>query len=186
MIPALRHLQRLWLALPRHPVDQPVLAVEAPAPAIKRRAATYMMVPALHYPRRLLLPPLDRPVDLDSASWTKCRKPLALWSGRRNLPNVDELAAGGYIRSMEKHPSLGIETEAALDGLVQTGRYSTREDVLREGVRLLQDREARLALIDAAVARGIEDAETGRSEDAEIVLGRLRRKYEAAAAKPAA
>lgn len=87
---------------------------------------------------------------------------------------------------MEKHPSLGIETEAALDGLVQTGRYSTREDVLREGVRLLQDREARLALIDAAVARGIEDAETGRSEDAEIVLGRLRRKYEAAAAKPAA
>lgn len=87
---------------------------------------------------------------------------------------------------MDKHPTLGADTEAVLDDLVQTGRYPTREDVLREGVRLVQNRQARLARIDAAVARGIEDAEAGRSEDAEAVLQRLRRKYEAIAAQPAA
>ena len=50
---------------------------------------------------------------------------------------------------------------------------------------LVQDREARLARIDAAISRGIEDAKARRSEDAEVVLARLRRKYEAIAAKPA-
>jgi antitoxin ParD1/3/4 len=87
---------------------------------------------------------------------------------------------------MDDRSNLGTDIEAALAGLVESGRYSTREDVLREGVRLVQDRETRLARIDAAVARGIDDAEAGRSEDAEIVLSRLRRKYEAITAKPAA
>jgi antitoxin ParD1/3/4 len=87
---------------------------------------------------------------------------------------------------MDKQPSLGTDVEAALNGLVDSGRYASREQVLREGVRLVQDRESRLSRVDAAVARGIEDAEAGRSEDAEAVLGRLRRKYEAIAAKPAA
>lgn len=44
--------------------------------------------------------------------------------------------------------------EAILNDLVEGGRYPIREDVLREGVRLVQDREARLARIDAAVSRG--------------------------------
>lgn len=105
--------------------------------------------------------------------------------GKNALP-VDELACQGYIRPMDGHFNLGADVEAAMDGLVESSRYPTREDVLREGVRLVQDREARLARIDAAVSRGIEDAEAGRSEDAEIVLERLRRKYEAITAKPAA
>jgi antitoxin ParD1/3/4 len=87
---------------------------------------------------------------------------------------------------VDDYSKLGADTEAAMDGLVESGRYPTREDVLREGVRLVQDREARLARIDAAVSRGIEDAEAGRSNDAGIVLERLRGKYEAIAAKPAA
>ncbi len=87
---------------------------------------------------------------------------------------------------MDDYSKLGSDVEAALDGLVESGRYPTREDVLREGVRLVQDREARLARIDALTSRGIEDAEAGRSEEAEAVLGRLRSKYEAIAAKPAA
>lgn len=87
---------------------------------------------------------------------------------------------------MDDYSKLGRDVEAALDGLVESGRYPTREDVLREGVRLVQDRETRLARIDAAVSRGIEDAEAGRSGDAEIVLERLRRKYEAIVDKPTA
>ena len=95
-------------------------------------------------------------------------------------------STGGIFPSMDDYPKLGTEIEAAMDGLIESGRYSTREDVLREGVRLVQDREARRAGINAAVSRGIDDAEAGRSEDAEIVLERLRRKYEAIAAKPPA
>lgn len=87
---------------------------------------------------------------------------------------------------MDDYSKLGADVEAAMDGLVENGRYPTREDVLREGVRLVQDREARRSRIDDAVSRGIDDAEAGRSEDAEIVLERLRRKYEAIAVKPAA
>lgn len=96
------------------------------------------------------------------------------------------LPSSGISIAMDEHSKLGNEIEAAMDGLIESGRYSSREDVLREGVRLVQNREARLARIDAATSRGIEDAEAGRSEDAEAVLQRLRGKYEANAAKPAA
>lgn len=85
---------------------------------------------------------------------------------------------------MDDHFKLGSDIDSAVDELVESGRYPDREAVLREGVRLIQDREERRARIDAAVSRGIEDAEAGRSEEAEIVLERLRRKYEAIAAKP--
>lgn len=34
--------------------------------------------------------------------------------------------------------------------------------MLREGVRLIQERELRLAALDAALARGLADAEAGR------------------------
>ncbi len=87
---------------------------------------------------------------------------------------------------MDGHSHLGTDIEAAMNQLLESGRFSTREEVLREGVRLLRDRERRMASIDLAIARGIEDAEDGRSEDAEIVLERLRRKYEAGPAKPLA
>jgi antitoxin ParD1/3/4 len=96
------------------------------------------------------------------------------------------LPSDGIFGPVSDHPELGTDIEAALNGLVESGRYETREQVLREGVRLVQDRETRLARIDAAVSRGIEDAEAGHSEDAEIALTRLRRTYEAIAAKPAA
>ena len=94
--------------------------------------------------------------------------------------------ASSIIFPVDDYSKLGADVEAAMDGLVESGRYPTREDVLREGVRLLQDREARLARVDTAVSRGIEDAEAGRSEDADIVLTQLRRKYEPIVAKPAA
>ena len=86
---------------------------------------------------------------------------------------------------MEDYSKLGSDAEIAMNVLVESGRFPSREDVLREGLRLVQDREARVARIDAAVLRGIEDAEAGRSEDAELVLTRLRRKYEAGTIKPA-
>ena len=78
---------------------------------------------------------------------------------------------------------LGEVLEAYVSGLVKTGRYNSKSEVLREGVRLLQERETRLAVLDAALARGIADAEAGRVKPAEEVFDRLREKYELEAAK---
>jgi antitoxin ParD1/3/4 len=49
--------------------------------------------------------------------------------------------------------------------------------VLREGVRLVQEREAKLAALDAAVAQGLADAEAARVKPADEVFERLSHKY---------
>jgi antitoxin ParD1/3/4 len=77
---------------------------------------------------------------------------------------------------------LGAQLEAFVASLVANGRYNSKSEVLREGVRLIQDREVRLAQLDAAIARGLEDIEAGRVTPAEKVFDRLTRKYQAMAA----
>jgi antitoxin ParD1/3/4 len=42
---------------------------------------------------------------------------------------------------------LGDVLEAVVTKLVATGRYNSKSEVLREGVRLVQEREARLAAL---------------------------------------
>ena len=74
---------------------------------------------------------------------------------------------------------LGKNLESFVTDLVATGRYNSKSEVLREGVRLIQDREARLAALDAAIARGLADAEAGRTTPAEDVFDRLESKYQA-------
>lgn len=74
---------------------------------------------------------------------------------------------------------LGQQLESFVAQLVQTGRYNSKSEVLREGVRLVQDREARLAALDASIARGIADAEAGRTTPAADVFDRLEAKYRA-------
>jgi antitoxin ParD1/3/4 len=46
-------------------------------------------------------------------------------------------------------------------------------------VRLIQDREARLAAYDAAIQRGLDDVEAGRTKPASEVFDRLEAKYRA-------
>lgn len=70
---------------------------------------------------------------------------------------------------------LGEQLENAVSDLVRNGRYNSKSEVLREGVRLVQDREARLAALDAAIARGIADAEAGRVHSVDEVFVALER-----------
>jgi len=63
--------------------------------------------------------------------------------------------------------------------MVRTGRYGSRSELLRDGVRLVQDREAKLAALDAALARGIADAAADRVKPAGEVFDRLGAKYRA-------
>lgn len=74
---------------------------------------------------------------------------------------------------------LGQQLESFITRLVETGRYNSKSEVLREGVRLIQDRETRLTALDASIARGLADADAGRTAPAESVFDRLETKYRA-------
>ncbi len=76
---------------------------------------------------------------------------------------------------------LGKQLESYIQQLVDTGRYGSKSEVLREGVRLVQDRETRLAALDASIMRGIADADAGRTTPADDVFERLEAKYRARA-----
>jgi antitoxin ParD1/3/4 len=51
------------------------------------------------------------------------------------------------------------------------------DQVLRERFRLIREREARLASLDEAIAKGIEAIEAGDVKPASEVLARLNAKY---------
>lgn len=72
---------------------------------------------------------------------------------------------------------LGAKLESYVQQLVASGRYGSKSEVLREGVRLIQDREARLMALDATIAAGLEDVDAGRIKSADEVFERLAKKY---------
>ena len=76
---------------------------------------------------------------------------------------------------------LGEALERTVSDLVSSGRYNSKSEVLREGVRLVQEREARLKALNEAIARGIADADAGRVENADAFLDRLEAKYRSTA-----
>ncbi|MGI8397589.1 type II toxin-antitoxin system ParD family antitoxin [Agrobacterium deltaense] len=78
---------------------------------------------------------------------------------------------------------LGKQLESYIQQLVDTGRYGSKSEVLREGVRLVQDRETKLAALDASIMRGLADADAGRTKPASEVFDRLEAKYRAMAAQ---
>jgi len=89
--------------------------------------------------------------------------------------------AGGSVMAISA--DLGTRLEEIVNQLVSNGRYNSKSEVLREGVRLVEEREKRLAALDAALAKGISDADAGRVKPADEVLDRLEAKYKAMAEK---
>ncbi|MGJ0504223.1 MAG: type II toxin-antitoxin system ParD family antitoxin [Methylocystis sp.] len=77
---------------------------------------------------------------------------------------------------MAANLSLG-NLEEVIDRLVASGRYGSKIEVIREGVRLVEERERKLAVLDAAIECGIADAEAGRVTPADVVFDRLTAKY---------
>ena len=70
--------------------------------------------------------------------------------------------------------SLGERWEGFVDSVLKAGRYSSASEVVREGLRLVEEREAKLAALretlNASIARGGEysDDEVGAHIDAEL------------------
>lgn len=87
---------------------------------------------------------------------------------------------------MASSVNLGEQLEAFITEAVKNGRYGSRSEVLREGIRLVQEREAKWARLEAEIQKGIDDADAGRTEDADLVFKRLIDKYQAMAEKTAA
>ncbi len=52
--------------------------------------------------------------------------------------------------------NLGPRLESYVTELVNSGRYNSRSEVLRESIRLVEEREKRLTLLDAAIGRALQ------------------------------
>ena len=74
---------------------------------------------------------------------------------------------------------LGETLEKAVTELVETGRYNSKSEVLREGVRLVQEREAHFKRLNALLQEAEEDVAAGRLLDADVVFDELEQRYQA-------
>jgi antitoxin ParD1/3/4 len=73
--------------------------------------------------------------------------------------------------------TLGPHYEAFVQSQLASGRYNNKSEVLRDALRLMEEREHRLAALDAAITRGLADAKAGHLEDLETVCDKLEARY---------
>ena len=79
---------------------------------------------------------------------------------------------------MASSVNLGEQLEAFITEAVKKGRYGSRSEVLREGVRLVQEREAKWARFEAEIQKGIDSADRGESIPLEEAFDELDRYVE--------
>jgi len=75
------------------------------------------------------------------------------------------------------HTDLGPELEAIVLNLIESGKYSSRAQVLRESVEFKGWRDAQLRAFDASIERGIAEIKAGGGIPAEEAFERLFEKY---------
>jgi len=61
--------------------------------------------------------------------------------------------------------SLGKHFETFVQGQLASGRYNNASEVLRDALRLMEDRERRLAALDSAIQQGLDDLDRARLHD---------------------
>ena len=76
--------------------------------------------------------------------------------------------------------NLGSTFDQFVADLLKTGRYQSQSEILREGLRLLKNREdlrqLRLAELRKEIAIGIASAERGEIVDGEVAFDRIRQR----------
>ncbi len=81
--------------------------------------------------------------------------------------------------------TLGKHFESFVQAQLASGRYNNASEVLRDALRLMEDRERRLAALDIAIERGMADMDAGRVTDADAVFDELEAELEALPDRPA-
>jgi antitoxin ParD1/3/4 len=80
--------------------------------------------------------------------------------------------------------NLGTIFDQFVADLLKTGHYQSQSEILREGLRLLKEREElkqlRLAEMRKAIAIGTEEAREGKLIDGEAVFAEIRTKSQEA------
>jgi antitoxin ParD1/3/4 len=72
--------------------------------------------------------------------------------------------------------SLGDHFAGFIDEQVQTGRYSSASDVVRAGLRLLEEREAKVKALQNALIAG-EESGPAVPFDGDAFLKKMRKQY---------
>lgn len=73
---------------------------------------------------------------------------------------------------------LGAQLKDFVDDLVSAGRYNSRSEVVREGLRLLQEREQLRQIKLEEVRRAFQEGiNSGKGNEAEQIFDRLEEKY---------
>lgn len=75
------------------------------------------------------------------------------------------------------HTDLGPELEAIVLNLIESGKYSSRTQVLRESGELRDWREAQLHAFDTSIERGLAEIKAGGGVPADEAFERLFQKY---------
>lgn len=65
------------------------------------------------------------------------------------------------------------ELEQLVQNKVQSGRYNSASEVVREALRLMEERDLRKEEIRKQIAKGIESQRLGKLVDGEAVFDRL-------------
>lgn len=68
--------------------------------------------------------------------------------------------------------------EKVVENLVKQGRYGSKSEVLRTGVRLVQEHEARLAELLGKLEVGVTEADRGDVVSLNTAAERLRQRFE--------
>lgn len=79
---------------------------------------------------------------------------------------------------MPRSFALGSHFENFIDEQLRSGRYNNASEVVRDGLRMLEDRENLRQIKIAEIRRSIEESRRdGHTTPADEVLGRLEAKY---------
>ncbi len=73
--------------------------------------------------------------------------------------------------------TLGKHFEDFVQAQLASGRYNNASEVIRDALRLMEERQRRLAAFDAVIERSLADSDAGRVHDAETVFHDLEAKY---------